>query len=310
MATHPLSRTRALTAAAVLALLALAGCSSADNTPMSGPAGAPAPAMEEDESKFYPESGADGGAVAVDPAQRNAPAAAVAPVEERSIVYTGTVTVRVESVVDAADEATAVVIGLGGFVAGDTRTIDEERSQATLVLRVPADTFTATLDTLAHLGTEQSRQVNADDVTETLVDLDARIATQQASLARVRELLARATTIGEIVALENELTNRQAELDSLTQRRETMAGLVALATITVVLYGPTGPVVDPEPDTGFLAGLRGGWDGFLSSVTVVLTVAGWLLPWAIAIGVPLLIALWIVRRRRRQTHEAAPPAES
>ena len=84
------------------------------------------------------------------------------------------------------------------------------------------------------------------DVTETLVDLAARIATQQASLARVRELLARATTIGEIVSLENELTNRQAELDSLMQRREKLSGLVALATITVVLE-PSRSSTRPKP---------------------------------------------------------------
>ena len=202
--------------------------------------------------------------------------------------------------VDAADHATTIATGLGGFVAGDTRTINDSGSQATLVLRVPAGRFNSALDSLAKLGTEEGRQVNADDVTETLVDLEARIATQQASLARVRELLARAQTIGEIVSLENELTNRQAELDSLTQRREKLAGLVALATITVSFYGPAGPVVEEKPDTGFLAGLRGGWDGFLSSVTVVLTVAGWLLPWAVAIGVPLWLILWVARRRDRR----------
>jgi hypothetical protein len=235
-----------------------------------------------------------------------APNAPVTSVDQRSIVYNGSINIRVEGVVDAADHATTIATGLGGFVADDTRTISDSGSQATLVLRVPADKFDSALDSLAKLGTEEGRQVNADDVTETLVDLDARIATQQASLARVRDLLARASTIGEIVSLENDLTNRQATLDSLTQRREKLSGLVALATITVYFYGPTGPIVEEKPDTGFLAGLRGGWDGFLSSVTVVLTVAGWLLPWAIAIGVPLWLILWIVRRRRRRLAGATP----
>jgi hypothetical protein len=226
--------------------------------------------------------------------------------------------VRVDSVARAADEASAVVIGLGGIVAGDNRTIYEDGAYATLVLRVPADQFTSTLDRLAGLGTERSRQVQAQDVTEQLVDLDARIATQQASVDRVRELLARAQTIGEIVSLESELTRRQAELDSLVQRRATMAGLVDLATITLVLHGPSAPEED-EPQTGFVAGLRAGWDGFLTSVTILLTIAGWLLPWAIVFGTPTLVILWLLRRRwrrwRRQRHggaagaTATPPAE-
>jgi hypothetical protein len=229
----------------------------------------------------------------------------MAPLEERSLIYTGTISVRVESVVLAADRAIAITVGLGGIVAGDTRHLDDDGSQATLVLRVPADRFNSTLDSLAELGTEEGRQVTAEDVTEQLIDLDARIATQQASVARVRELLARAQNIGEIVAIESELTQRQAELDSLLQRRAAMSGLVELATITVVLYGQSGPVEPEEEETGFLAGLRNGWDGFLASVTIVLTVAGWLLPWVIAVGVPLLLLVWLLRLRRRRA--AAPP---
>ncbi len=296
-------RARALVAAVLLSVLALAGCSAdSDGTELSEPA-APGFAGEGGGQAVPQAEDADRAA-----GEPQAPDGQLAPVEERSLIYSGSITVEVESVVQAADEAIALATGIGGYVAGDNRTILEDSSQATLVLRVPADRFTSTLDSLARLGDEQSRLVQAEDVTEQLVDLDARIATQQASLDRVRDLLARAQTIGEIVSLENELTQRQAELDSLLQRRETMSGLVALATITVVLHGPSGPeATDDEPETGFLAGLRAGWKGFLASVKVVLTVAGWLLPWAIAIGGPVWLVLWIARRRHRSRRAPTPP---
>jgi hypothetical protein len=53
-----------------------------------------------------------------------------------------------------------------------------------------------------------------------------------------------------------------------------------------------------------MAGLRKGWHGFVASVAGVVTVAGYLLPWAIAIGGPLLVVLWVVRRRRRRATSA------
>jgi len=289
----------AAAAAVLVGVLALGACSSD---------GSEAPTAASDPREMGGDAAAQPAApTAFDGAAGDADAngAPLAPVQERSLIYTGTITVQVESVVQAADEASAVAIGLGGVVAGDNRSIDDDRSQATLVLRVPADRFMSTLDALAELGAEQSRQVQAQDVTEQLVDLEARIATQQASVDRIRELLARAQTIAEIVSLETELTQRQAELDSLTQRRAAMSGLVALATITVVLHEPSGPIED-EPAPGFLAGLRNGWDAFLASVAVVLTVAGWLVPWAVVIGVPL-VALWMLRRRRRAERVAAPP---
>lgn len=292
--TRPARRLLPAVAAFAIGLMALAACS----------------AVADSESGAPAAGGAGGDAVAEQPnlgnvpaegvAPNGNPAAPMAPVDERSLIYTGTITVRVESVVQAADRAIALAVGSGGIVAGDSRTIEESGAQATLALRVPADEFQSTLDSLAALGTEEERRVTAEDVTEKLIDLDARIATQQASVNRVRELLARAQTIAEIVALESELTRRQADLDSLLQRRATMSGLVELATITVVLFGRSGPIEPEEEETGFLAGLKGGWQGFLASVTIVLTVAGWLLPWALAIGGPLGLLAWVLRRRRRR----------
>jgi hypothetical protein len=288
-------RTARITLAALLAALAFvaAGCSASSHD-----ASAPSAPFDAD-SRDGGMGAESGGGVAAPgaPAPDGKEGSTSTPVDERSLIYTS-----------RADQAIAIAEGRNGFVSGDTRSIDADRSVATLVFRVPADRFTPTLDALAKLGTEESRQVEATDVTDLLVDLDARIATQEASVARVRELLARAQTIGEIASLESELTRREADLDSLKQRRAKAAGLVALATITVVLRGPSATVGPNEPDTGFLAGLREGWRGFLASVTVVLTVIGWLLPWAIVIGVPLWLVLWFLRWRRRAQRPPAPHA--
>jgi hypothetical protein len=285
----------------LLGFIAVAGCSkSSNNSTSSSPdqkeigsggnaAGAPA------EPAPAPAFASDGTTK-----DSNAQTQPLMPVDQRSLIYTGSINVRVDSVVPAADRAIALTLGLGGIVAGDNRSLSNGGSQATLVLRVPADKFASTLDSLAQLGTEEGRQVTAEDVTDKLVDLDARIAAQRASVDRVRALLAQAQSIADIVSIEGELTRRQADLDSLVQRRAAMSGLVDLATITAVLYGPSGPVVTTKKDTGFLAGLRNGWHGFVASIAVLLTVAGWLLPWAVAIGVPVLVAWLIVRRRRRR----------
>jgi len=314
-----LTRSR-LALAAALSVLALAGCSSSADSGTSSNAAEPALANDQAgrggvaAPQAAPPGAADADAqkAAAAPGAQPAPEQnQPAPVDERSLIYTGSITVKVDSVQAAADRAIATGIGAGGFVSGDNRTIDDKRSQATLILRVPADRFTPTLDALAKIGQEQSRQVNAQDVTDQLVDLDARVKTQEASVSRVRDLLARAQTIAEITSLESELTRRQADLDSLKQRREKLGGLVALATITVVLLGPDAAVSGPsEPETGFLAGLKAGWKGFLASVKIVLTIAGWLLPWAIAIGVPLWGLIVLSRRRRRTRPVPAGAAPS
>ncbi len=286
------------TIAAAAAIMIMGACSAAD-TPASPTAQPPA----VDTVAGGGEAAAPG-AAAVGAAGDAATGAGAAnkpqvPAIARALIYTGSITVTADDVRAAADRAIAIAGRAGGLIDSDRRTIDGDRTEAELTLRVPANSFSGVLDELSRLGVEQARSAQTQDVTEAVVDLDARLATQRASVNRVRALLARANTIGEVVSLEAEVTRREADLASLTQRREALAGLVALSTITLRLRGPDAPSTTAEPRTGFLAGLANGWNGFLVSVSVVLTVAGWLLPWVIALGVPLWLIVWRVRHKRR-----------
>ena len=86
--------------------------------------------------------------------------------------------------------------------------------------------------------------------------------------------------------------------------------LTTLSTITVVLLGPQAAAEKPaRPETGFLAGLKGGWRAFVASMVVLLTILGALLPWFLAIGVPVFAALWFIRRARRRPVRAPLPPE-
>jgi hypothetical protein len=227
---------------------------------------------------------------------------------QRSIIYSANVAVTVPDVNKAAEDATAAARDAGGSVSADQRTLDNDRSVATLTLRVPSTAFTSTVEKVAKLGTEVSRSVQSQDVTENLIDVDARIETQRASVDRVRALLAQANTIGEVVSIESELTRREADLDSLVQRKDKLSGLVALSTITVTLRGPAAPAppTPPGDEGGFWGGLKSGWHAFLVSAKGVLLVVGWLLPWALVIGIPIWAVLYVRRRLRRNRPTPVP----
>jgi len=282
-----------LTAAAAAVLLALSGCAAdRSDSATSGSAGdkAVAPAQAQPQ-----EAGAGPAA-----AQGNAGAPAKVPdnldVENRSIIYAGTMTVRVKDVDAAAAQAIAFATGAGGFIGGDNRTRDDLRSQGTLTLRVPAAKFTAMLDQLKTIGDEETRQVTAQDVTDQVVDVESRLQTAQASVDRIRALLAKAQTIGEITSLESELSRRESDLESLQARKRKLDGLTALSTITLVLLGPEAALA--KEDTGLGAGLSHGWSAFKTSLRVALTVVGWLVPWVLLVGLPIYLLIWLVRRFR------------
>ncbi|MDQ7910054.1 DUF4349 domain-containing protein [Phytohabitans sp. ZYX-F-186] len=274
--------------------------------------------------------GSDSGASSVEnaaPAQGAPPAAdkpgaeaaapdAGAPVkyrlDDRAIVYTGSITVRVEDVSAAAAEATSIATGSGGFVGGDKRSSTDAYAEATIVLRVPAPKFTAVVDQLAKLGDQQQRDVSTEDVTEEALDLDARISSQRARVDSGRRLLAQAKTLSELVMLEGELAKREADLASLEAKKRRMDNLTALSTITVTLLGPEAeaPVEEEETEIGFLTGLKGGWNALVGALVVLLTVVGALLPWLVALGLPVVGALWLARRLRRRRIQPVPASPS
>ncbi|AEV88616.1 hypothetical protein ACWT_7605 [Actinoplanes sp. SE50] len=222
-------------------------------------------------------------------------------VDQRSIIYTGSITVQVKDVNAAAAQATGIAAGTGGFVGGDDRQSGNSgAATATLTLRIPAAKFSAALQQIAGLGVEKNRAINTQDVTEEVVDLDARLAVQQARVDSGRKLLAQAKSLSDLVMLEKEVATRESDLASLQAKKRRLADLTALSTVTVVLLGPDAAVAAPAAASpGFLSGLRNGWHALVASLSVLLTVLGALLPWFLVLGVPAW-ALWYFTRRYRR----------
>jgi hypothetical protein len=321
MTITPRRRTAGLLLAGLALTAGLVGCSSSGSpSSNTGTAAQPAPA-QADQGRGQADNQAGAKAAHLNPgaggaAAQGGPAAQPgkpdqAPAGRRSIVYTGSITVRVDDVNAAAAQLVAMATGAGGFVGGDQRTIDAGKSVATLTLRIPADKFSGTVDQIGKLGRERSRQISTQDVTAQVIDLAARIQAQQASVDRVRALLAKAQSISEITSIESELSRRESDLESLQAQQRNLDDLTALSTISATLLGPDAATPPPpkQPETGFLVGLRNGWHAFVASVQVILTVIGALLPFAVVLGVPVLLVLGWARRRGRRTAPPAPPAQ-
>ena len=160
------------------------------------------------------------------------------------------------------------------------------------------------LDQLGALGEEQQRSSTTENVTEQVADVESRVATMQASIARVRAILSRATRIGDVVAVEGELSRRVTELESLQARQRALAGQVGLATVTLHLVAREAPAAGPVDRSGFLGGLQDGWSAFTRTIGWLLTVLGAVLPFLLIVVPAALAAQWALRRSRRP----APPA--
>ena len=166
-----------------------------------------------------------------------------------------------------ADAAASLAEQAGGRV--DARTeqapTDRDGGSAQVTLRIPADRLDSVLDGIKALGTPQTVQLSSTDVTQQAQDLDARVHALQAAITRLTELLGKAASTSDLITIEQAITDRQAELDSLTAQQRTLQDQVAMSTLAVSFT--TSPVT-PSPTPGtFWDGLLAGWNGLAAFTT-------------------------------------------
>jgi hypothetical protein len=283
----------------LLLALGLTGCTGAGDDDAGATSGTSAGGAEAAapgaQDAAPPQPAADAGTATSEPLGRAALAGA-------ALIRTAQLGVQVDDVRAAADRAVDIAVAATGVVTSEQSSGQGRYGDASLVLRVPPDRFDAVLDDLAALGEELTRTVGTEDVTDQVVDLESRLATQRASVERVRALLEQAANLTEVVQIEAELTRRTADLESLQARLAALTERVEMSTITLELStDANAPVEDDADALGFADGLRGGWSALLATARVLGATVGALLPF-----LPLLVAAGLAWRWRARRATAAP----
>ncbi|MEU5896957.1 MULTISPECIES: DUF4349 domain-containing protein [Streptomyces] len=224
------------------------------------------------------------------------------------IIRTAKLTVRVDDVAEALDDARRAAEDAGGIVGNENTSRDSEgRERSRVVLRVPQDKYEDVLSALEGTGKLVGKDAKAQDVTDRVVDVESRITSQRASVARVRELMDRATKLSDVVTLEGELSTRQSDLEALLAQQKSLKDRTSLATITLSLTENGTKADTQDDDPSFGDALGGGWDAFVTALRWIAIVLAAVLPFAAVVA--LLVLLWLRVVRPRWPRRAAGGGE-
>ncbi|RKT07493.1 uncharacterized protein DUF4349 [Streptomyces sp. 3211.6] len=283
---HTLSRQhRAAAALAGLSLaggLVLTGCSAGGGTASSGDRAAAAAPREGAQGK----PGAGAAAAPAAPDAKGQPQAPVRP----NVIRTGKLGIETAEPQKVIAAARTAAEGAGGYVGAETTDRgDDGRITSTLTLRVPGDRFDAVIASLEGSGKLLNRKVEAQDVTEKVADVDSRVKSQQASVARVREMMEKASALSDVVMLESELSRRQSDLESLLAQQNALKDQTSMGTLTVSVSQPDPAPVEKEKkerEPGMGDALAGGWKVFARLVGYLGLALAAVLPFALAAALP------------------------
>ncbi|MGP6203801.1 MULTISPECIES: DUF4349 domain-containing protein [unclassified Microbacterium] len=234
----------------------------------------------------------------------------------RSIIASSSATVVVDDVRAAADQIATAADGRGGYVESmsigsgytgmpvDLADPTVAVTNGWITVRIPADELADAMADLEQVGEVTASSIDRFDVTDQVVDLQARVDAAQASVDRLLELMGQAGSVSDLIAAESALAERQATLESYQQQLESLEDQVAMSSLNVSLT-VRHEAVDANP-AGFWDGLVAGWNGLVATLNGIVVALGFLIPW-IAVVAVIGGAVWgiivLVRRRRRPSAE-------
>jgi hypothetical protein len=196
----------------------------------------------------------------------------------------------------ALAKLTNLVVGDGGFVASTQAQIgpgaSSNSSSGTVVLQVPQPSFASLLSQVQRVGHASSVTTTSTDVTGQVVDLQARITALQASRQQYLTILSKASTIGDILAVQSQLDSLQTQIEQLQGQLDVLNSETTYGTLTVSLTEAGQRLVAPPPQsTGLIKAWHDGIGGFVSGFEWLVRIAG---PTLFALL--LLIALVVLGR--------------
>lgn len=220
--------------------------------------------------------------------------------DARKILYTASLRLKVESAVRTAATLGRMAREYGGYVqSSSTATLDKGDHCAELVLRIPAEGFQAFLDAAGGLGRVERRDVAGQDVTEDYVDQAARLRAWEGEEQQLMVLMARAGTVGEVLAVRERLSQVRETIEQLQGRLRYYDHHVAMATVNISLFERAGS----GPPSAFLRELAEmGRALYASCRLLILAILG-SIPWFLAGW-----GLWRLGKRIRKSRgEASAP---
>jgi hypothetical protein len=239
---------------------------------------------------------------------------------ERMIIYNGALELTVEEPLEAQDEVARLIEGLDGYVvSSESYRFREDLFSVNMRLRVPAEAFSEAMATLRGMAIQVTRdQVSTEDVTQEYVDLEARLSALEAKAERLEELMEEAEDTEAVLAVYQELSATQADIEHVKGRMRYLERSAAMATISVVL----------QPDEAARPVEIAGWrpqgtakravEALIRTYQFLLDAAIWfliyILPVLLGLGLVVYgvvrLAIFLFRRTRRSRPEREEAEEA
>lgn len=235
--------------------------------------------------------------------------------DDQKLIYSGNITIQTLEYDDSLKQLKKLIKDDNGFIetqyesnsnydwyydnddGNDLRNID-------IKARIPSDKFNDFMESLSDLGQVMDKSTSTDNITRTYNDNDASIAALEKEQQRLLEMMDKATTVDEMISVENRLTTVETELNQAKSNKSSMDSDIKYSTISISLqevnkYSEvTKPVKYGEK---LLKALKNSWNNLLVFFQELLIIILYILPFALVFLVIILIIKAVRKKKGKDT---------
>ena len=218
-------------------------------------------------------------------------------VNKQKIIKDGSMTVKSRNISDSKKSIDNLLKTLNAYYENEDLQNNEQSISYILKIRIPAVNFEKLLASIENGKDEITlKNIQARDVTEEYVDIETRLATKREYLQRYKQILAKAATVKDILAIQENIRTLEEEIDSQQGRLKYLADQVAFSTLNINLYKDKEYI--EQPKSSFLnrtkVALNQGWQSIVDFVLWAVSI--W--PYLILMFASYLIIKRIIKIRR------------
>lgn len=306
-----------------------AGAASHENTSKaiapSAPSVAPTPTVTQ-----FSESTANQSTIAANPAPTSdsdtrmqaltiGPTAKTAIIDaERKIIKNGNISLKVKDVQGRINDITVMTEQMGGYVENSSvndipiavKTVPEGVAAkedttkiGSITIKVPADKFESTFQSLLTMGEVQNQSTNSNDITKEYMDLESRMNNLKIQEKTYQDLLAKTQNVEEILKVENEINRLRTEIDIMQGDLKRWNDQVEYSTIYVNLTEVKEAELEKVDTSSVWQRAR---QGLINTVNNMKNGIAWLfvfivssLPYIFVLGAGSIFAIYLIRKRKK-----------
>ena len=160
------------------------------------------------------------------------------PQDGRKIILNATLSIEALDFNATCTALARAAQSCGGYVSStsiDTPAYEGAYRTAYYQFRIPAEQYSVFLDGAGSAGNLVSKQESTQDVTSAYVDVEARLKSLKLQEERLYAMMEQAGDLETLLAIQNQLTEVQYQIESYTAQQRTYDDLISYSTVDVTV---------------------------------------------------------------------------